>query len=518
MQPLPRLPFNAPCRKTWLALFLVCSLAAALSLAAPRVRAQGVEASGAATAQVIVYFDDEASLAATSGVRRVGAATGLARAFLGRSAGAGQSSLADWARRPGVRKVEVDAPGHFAELDEVAVPNDPAYGQQWWLEAIHIRRLWSQARGEGVSVALLDSGVDGSHPDLQGQLVSGWNFGDGNGDVSDLLGHGTAVTGTVVARCNNGVDGCGAAPGATALPIRLAATGSTTFLSSALAEGIRYAIARGAQIINLSLTVDSETELVRSAVQEALDAGILVVVAAGNNSGAVAFPASMPGVVAVASTTPAGGLSSYTNWGPEVTVTAPGDGLVTTRRGGGTTALSGTSLSAGVVSGALATLLSLDPGRQPRLAGNAALSPLPATVSRDGVARPALLTDLAGYPLLPGLQVGLTADGSAWSVTAALPPVSQGRDFYLAVQTPAGWQVVGPQGGLHSLSEGAPVPLGRWNQPQGASLQLLGQGGALPALPVAGWRPGAYRWLGVLVDPLAGRVTGQTGEAAFTLP
>ena len=142
---------------------------------------------------------------------------------------------------------------------------------------------------------------------------------------------------------------------------------------------------------------------------------------------------------------------------------------------------------------------------------------LQAQLGCDANARE-LLTDLAGYPLLPGLQVGLTADGSAWSVTAALPPVSQGRDFYLAVQTPAGWQVVGPQGGLHSLSEGAPVPLGRWNQPQGASLQLLGQGGALPALPVAGWRPGAYRWLGVLVDPLAGQVTGQTGEAAFTLP
>jgi subtilisin family serine protease len=203
-----------------------------------------------------------------------------------------------------------------------AATNDPLRAEQWGLDQVRAEEAWSTSTGSGAVVAVVDSGVDLSHPDLQANLVRGATFiecspscGDGDwkgpdGEGNDLDEHGTHVSGIIAAVTGNGIGVAGAAPDASIMPIKALEEGSGSFED--IANGIRYAVDHGADVVNLSLgalpgsqalTITGLISDVTEAIAYAKENGVLVVAAAGNESVPVCdTPSFEPGALCVTST------------------------------------------------------------------------------------------------------------------------------------------------------------------------------------------------------------------------
>jgi subtilisin family serine protease len=185
-------------------------------------------------------------VAAPAGARRIGERTWALRAA---SASEAKAWLARLERHPGVELAEPDVQVQATSWP----PNDPLHPQQWSLSAIQVPALWALTRGkEAPLVAVIDSGVDATHPDLAGRVVKGRDFIDQDDEPNDPLGHGTFVAGVVAAAANNGQGMAGIAPEAKVLAVRvLDDTGRGR--GSSVIEGVRYAASAGAKVLNLSL-------------------------------------------------------------------------------------------------------------------------------------------------------------------------------------------------------------------------------------------------------------------------
>jgi subtilisin family serine protease len=254
---------------------------------------------------------------------------------------------------------------------------------QWALGAIGSRTAWARAQGKGATVAIVDSGADMQHKDLAPNLwtnpgevpgngidddadgyvddVHGYDFTDADGDPSDTDGHGTHVAGIVAGACKTV---CGVAPQANLMIVRVLDAGANG-QTDKVALGIRYAVDKGAKIVNLSLAGPSPDPALQAAIDYAAARGVIVVAAAGNQSGdndiTPSYPAAAysPNLISVASMDSGGGLSQISNYGRQsVTVAAPGSDIVSTAMGGGRQWRTGTSMAAAVVSGSLADLAS----------------------------------------------------------------------------------------------------------------------------------------------------------------
>jgi serine protease len=204
------------------------------------------------------------------------------------------------------------------------VPNDPLYSQQWNLRAIRMPEAWEISQGEGVTVAVVDTGVT-RVPDLaQTAFVKGYDFVDDDEDPTDLNGHGTHVAGTLAQSTNNALGVAGVAFKAKIMPVRVLDANGFGSLSDVV-EGIRYAVDHGATVINLSLGSRASARLMEEAVAYAHSKGVTVVAAAGNeNSSQVSYPARYPHVIAVSATGPDGTKAPYSNYGVGVDIAAPG--------------------------------------------------------------------------------------------------------------------------------------------------------------------------------------------------
>ncbi|HEX2404015.1 MAG TPA: S8 family serine peptidase [Acidimicrobiia bacterium] len=236
---------------------------------------------------------------------------------------------------------------------------------------------WPRALGAGVIVAVIDSGVDATHPDLAQRMhPTAWDFVDNDADASPAgtsgnEAHGTRVAG-VVAASVNGVGAVGVAPEARIMAIRACEDGGC--LTSDIANGIHFAIDNGADVINLSVgAIVTSGGAVESAVARARSRNVTIVAAAGNEGvnldqlppGQVMVPGGLPhsNVVAVAATTRRDQLAGFSNYGPNIVdIAAPGSAIATTDPGGDHVLGEGTSFSAPVVAGVAALLLSQDPG------------------------------------------------------------------------------------------------------------------------------------------------------------
>jgi hypothetical protein len=252
-----------------------------------------------------------------------------------------------------------------------AIPNDPNFPSQWHLSKIQAPAAWDMSKGSSsMVVAVLDSGVDSTHPDLSSKVVAGWNFVNNNSDTHDILGHGTAVAGTLAAATNNGNGGAGVAWSNPIMP--LVVLNSSNYADySTVASAITYAADHGARIINISLGGSTASSALQSAVDYAWNKGSVVFAAASNNSNSTQYyPAACNNVVAVSATDQTDSLASFSNYGSWITVSAPGDIILTTTNGGGYASWYGTSLATPVAAGVGALVL----GRNPSLSASAVVN------------------------------------------------------------------------------------------------------------------------------------------------
>src|SRR3954451_14803574 len=268
---------------------------------------------------------------------------------------------------------------------------DPLRPQQWGLETIEADAAHATTTGSGATVAVIDTGVLASHEDLAGRLLPGYDFVDNDADPNDGNGHGTHVTGIVAANAGNGIGIEGVAPGARVIPIRvLDNDGSGT--GEDVAKGIDYAVAHNADVVNLSLggdaigTILGGDEAFTKSVQNALDKGVVVIAAAGNDTAPFCEQPSVTGpILCVGAIDRRNMRTFYSSSGD---IVAPGgsslggsdEDILSTYNDGKYTEIAGTSQATPHVSGVAALLVSLG------LHGKAVTDRILATATDAGVA------------------------------------------------------------------------------------------------------------------------------------
>jgi thermitase len=302
---------------------------------------------------------DEATLARTlltqrAAIRRRAQALSVATLDVPEDGGATLAAL----RQSGLFEyVEPDYYGHTA-----AQPDDPSYLAQWHLPRIGTPLAWSLTTGsDSVVVAVVDSGVYGSHPDLASKLVPGWNFVKSSADTSDVLGHGTAVAGTLGAATNNGIGVAGVNWRSRIMP--LVAVDERDFSAySDVAAAIQYAADHGARVINVSIGGRYSSETLQRAVDYAWGKGALVFASAMNQGVSEPYyPAACVHAIAVSATDGNDRLASFSNFGGWITLSAPGTSILSTADGGGYSYWNGTSFASPIAAGVAALILAVNP-------------------------------------------------------------------------------------------------------------------------------------------------------------
>ena len=248
----------------------------------------------------------------------------------------------------------------YVELDmavaHAATVTDPSYASSWALPKIQAPSAWDSANGGGVTIAILDTGVDITHPDLAANVVPGWNVFDNNADTTDVHGHGTTVAGVAAMAANNGKGSAGVAWGAKIMPVRISDLNGYAYWST-VAQGIYWAADNGAKVANISFNGVSGSSTVQAAAQYMRSKGGVVIVAAGN-SGVLENIAANDSMLTVAATDQNDARASFSSYGAYVDLSAPGVSLYTTTKGGGYANASGTSFASPVVAATAALMMS----------------------------------------------------------------------------------------------------------------------------------------------------------------
>lgn len=272
-----------------------------------------------------------------------------------------------------------------------ATPNDTNYASQWALENsgdtdIDAAQAWNYGTSSSVVVAVIDTGVDYTHTDLASNIwtntreiagngldddrngytddIRGWNFVSDNNNPADDNGHGTHVAGTIGAVGNNGIGISGIAWSIKVMALKFMDSTGSGNLSDAVAA-IDYARVNGAKIINASWGGGGFSSALQSAITRFQNAGGIFVAAAGNegsnNVTTPSYPANYAGVVSVAASTSTGTLASFSNYGTNVDIVAPGQNILSTIPGNRYASYNGTSMASPHVAGALALLWGQSP-------------------------------------------------------------------------------------------------------------------------------------------------------------
>jgi subtilisin len=242
-------------------------------------------------------------------------------------------------------------------------PQDPSEGDgsgassagnvPWGVARVNAPAAWSSGQGSGVKVAVIDTGIDCTHPDLQCDFSAGQNILSPGSDPMDDNEHGTHVSGTIAGRGNGAKGVLGVAPKATLIPVKVLDADGSGSLSD-IVKGITWATSARVDVINMSLGGPTGSTALQRAVAKAIGAGVVVVCAAGNsgpNPNTVGFPGGYPGVIAVAASDNNDKVASFSSRGDAVGFIAPGVNITSTVPGGGYKQLSGTSMASPHVAG-----------------------------------------------------------------------------------------------------------------------------------------------------------------------
>lgn len=251
----------------------------------------------------------------------------------------------------------------------LGIEDNEKFVNQWGYRAMDVKYAYEVTKGSGVKVAVIDTGIDIDHPDLIDRVspesyntCTGSNILD---DVDDKAGHGTHVSGIIVAS-DNTIGTIGVAPEAELVAIKAQCPNDSSgnFAGDELLDALHYVVGRGIKVVNMSLGGSNRSSLMASAIKEAIDSGITIVAAAGNSkSSNLSYPASYDGVFSVGALD--SGLSydsSYSNFGNRIDFTAPGTGVYSTYPGGKYTYLDGTSMASPQVAGVATIVLAQNPG------------------------------------------------------------------------------------------------------------------------------------------------------------
>ncbi len=316
--------------------------------------------------RVIVRFDDTPWPGAAGtlhqlGARAVQALPAWSGVYLATFDGAEQAQVAVDALRasPTVTWAEVDGVARYT-----AQPNDPLFSDQLWAQSVDLQSAWSVTRGRpGIIVAVVDSGVSRSHPDLDGQLLQGHDFLNGDNEPEDDIGHGTAVAGIIAAASDDQIGIAGVAGAARVLPVKVGSIDGAPI--SVLAQGIIWSVDQGADVINLSLVTEQTSLALQDALLYAYQHGVPVIAAAGNEQDAVTYPGAYEQSISVGASTFWGSVADFSTRQNRVDLIAPGTAVLapwwSAADGNTWTSVSGTSFAAPIVSGTVALLLSVNP-------------------------------------------------------------------------------------------------------------------------------------------------------------
>jgi type VII secretion-associated serine protease mycosin len=303
---------------------------------------------------------------------------------------------------------------------------DPIRDDQWHLRFLKIAEAHEHSKGDGVVVAVVDTGVDATHPDLKGSVLPGIDFtaiGAGGDGRTDLDGHGTAMAGIIAAHGR----ALGIAPGAKVLPVRDSAF--RVGFGSPLALAIDWAVANGAQVICLAVATENAEEH-RHAIERAFAADVVVVAGVGNRPDAnrVKYPAAYPGVLAAGGVDRNGKHADIAVTGPEVVLAAPAVAITSTGRNGGYVEGTGTSDATAIIAGAAALVRA----KYPSLSAVEVVHRLIATADDKG---PPGRDEQYGFGVL-NLVRALTADVPPLSPTPNAPPTASNENPSAAAAPP----------------------------------------------------------------------------------
>ena len=228
---------------------------------------------------------------------------------------------------------------------------------RWAEELLRLPDVWRRTKGDGIRVAVLDTGIDPDHPDLEGAIEQTRDFTDEG--IEDLNGHGTHCAGVIAARKNT-IGFIGAAPLASLLVGKVLRNSGAGTLS-ALAEAVDWAVEQRVDIISMSLGAETGTPELFEAIHLALARGAIVICAAGNSgalfTNGIGYPGRYGSVITVAAHDQHGQPSGFSSRGAEIDFMAPGQDIWSTFRQGGYAKLSGTSMAAPFVAGLAALVL-----------------------------------------------------------------------------------------------------------------------------------------------------------------
>ncbi|MDP3540918.1 MAG: S8 family peptidase [Elusimicrobiota bacterium] len=284
----------------------------------------------------------------------------------------------NWLKMADARGVDFAVPSAAGILKDISAlkkrpaagpaPTAPPAGQEtpWGIERVKAPAAWKTSRGQGVKVAVIDTGIDRTHPDLAANIKGGWNAITKAGDFNDDNGHGSHVSGTIA-----GIDDdkgvVGVAPKADLYGVKvLDAEGSGTF--DDVIAGMLWAVENKMEVASMSLGADQGNPALADAVEAMRKAGVILIAAAGNSGGTVGYPAAYPGAIAVAASDSKDKLASFSSRGAAVAVIAPGVDVKSTYMGGGYDTLSGTSMATPHVSGLTALYVATHKGATPEQA------------------------------------------------------------------------------------------------------------------------------------------------------